>query len=172
MASTTASTAPVVPAALVPALMPARSVSTEDQSSSLSKMFFFYGNSIFVAGNTPEGLREEDLLNFSSKDDPSRVSSEFEKILLEKQRLGAPNAVQAALMTQFYSQVFYAGLFKFVNSTLNLAPPILLNFLLSWLNTYAAGTARNPSFEGYVWCCALFVAMVSRTVRNTKRINT
>jgi hypothetical protein len=140
-------------------------VSEEDSSSSLSKLFFAYGNSIFVSGNTPEGLRDEDLLNFASQDDPAKVSSDFEVILLEKQRLGAPNAVQAALVTQFYRQVIHAGVFKFINSTLNLAPPILLFFLLSWMNDYANGVARNPTFEGYVWCGALFIAMLTRTVR-------
>lgn len=139
--------------------------SPEFASSYFSHFLFLWVNPLFVAGNdtTRPPLSSSDLFPLSDIDDPSLVSSKFEKLLQKHQKGGSKNAVYAALKEQFWNQIFWSGIVKVVNSTLQFIPPIMLNFFLRWVEDAANKREINP-WEGWVWACALFLVLSCRTL--------
>ena len=139
--------------------------SPEFASSYFSHFLFLWVNPLFVAGNdtTRPPLSSSDLFPLSDIDDPSLVSSKFEELLQKHQKGGSKNAVYAALKEQFWNQIFWSGIVKVVNSTLQFIPPIMLNFFLRWVEDAANKREINP-WEGWVWACALFLVLSCRTL--------
>jgi len=139
--------------------------SPEWTSSYLSHFLFLWVNPLFVAGNDPSRppLNSEDLFPLSDVDEPSLVSSKFEELLHKHQKNGSKNAVYAALKEQFWGQIFWSGLVKALNSTLQFIPPVLLNFFLRWVDDAAYGRPINQ-WEGWMWACVLFVVLSCRTL--------
>jgi ATP-binding cassette subfamily C (CFTR/MRP) protein 1 len=144
---------------------PSKRRSPEFTSSWFSHIFFTWVNDLFRAGNVKgSSLKLTDILPLSDVDEPKAISATFERYIKENtEEKHLPNPVTAAVRSQFFAPMARAGAVKFVNSTLQFLPPILLNFFLQYLQEAQAGTARN-AWEGYVWGCALFVAMSLRTL--------
>lgn len=139
--------------------------SPEWTSSYLSHFLFLWVNPLFVAGNDSSRppLNSDDLFPLSDIDEPARVSSKFEELLQKHQKGGSKNAVYSALKEQFWGQIFWSGLVKALNSTLQFVPPVLLNFFLRWVDDAANGKAINQ-WEGWMWACVLFIVLSCRTL--------
>lgn len=135
----------------------------EHDSSFLSRIFYTWVNPLFVKGNKAS-ITQDDLFTLAGSDTPSVSSGEFEAHLSSFVAAKHANPLTASLRAQFATPMLRAGYIKFLNSTLQLAPPILLNFLLKWLADAQAGHARNASWEGFVWAVSLFVALSVRVV--------
>lgn len=139
-------------------------LSEEDSAGILSKILFSWVNPLFVAGNRKDkSLQQSDLLRLTRGDDPALVSAEFERRLDDFVAAGHPAPVTAAIFAQWRAPMIAAGFAKLLNSTLNFVPPILLNNLLKWLSSYAAGTAPD-NYAGWLWSVGLFLALSVRTL--------
>jgi len=137
----------------------------EWDASWLSHAFFWWVGPLFSRGNELETrgpLKEEDLFTLAGSDVPALVSRDFERELEAQQRKGAPNAVYAAVRSQFWRQMLAAGLVKFVNSTLQFAPPVFLNFFLQYVEQAATGATPN-AYAGWLWAVGLFLVLTVRT---------
>jgi len=60
--------------------------------------------------------------------------------------------------------MIWAGVVKLLNSTLQFAPPILLNYFLQYLQHAQVVGYGEKDWEGYIWGVALFLALSIRTV--------
>jgi len=85
---------------------------------------------------------------------------------LTARQTGAPNvnAVQSALVAQFKAPMITAGFVKFVNSTLQFLPSILLNLLLDRIADRAQSNPDHALWEAYVIAASLFIALSVRTM--------
>lgn len=144
--------------------------SGEYAASWLSRTFFGWVTPLFVKGNSAP-LAQSDLLGVGEGDSPVAVSREFERLLDEEVARGAPQPVKAALLRQFKAPMLRAGAVKFVNSTLNFAPSLMLYGLLASMQGAASANSLYgyvPPWSGYVFAVAMFVALALRTqVENT-----
>lgn len=139
--------------------------SAEFSASWLSHLFFTWVNPLFTIGNRKNySLQEKDLLPLSDVDEPVRISSQFEQYIHEAQTAGYTNPVTRAVRQQFGAPMMWAGVVKLLNSTLQFAPPILLNYFLKYLQQAQILGYGETEWEGYVWGVALFVALSTRTV--------
>jgi len=143
-----------------PAAAPRR---TEHNSSFLSRTYFSWVDPLFSKGNKAT-ITQDDLFKLEGADTPAVASAAFEAHLASVIAAKSAAPLTASLRAQFLAPMVRAGYIKFLNSSLQLAPPILLNYLLRWLADAQAGTARNPAWEGYVWAGALFVALSLRVL--------
>ena len=136
----------------------------EASASYFAQTAFTWLSPLFVKANRQGAeVQLSDLMPLTAQDDPRVVSETFERLLHKHTAAKAANPVTSALWEQFRTPMIKAGWFKLLNSTLNLLPPILLNFLLSWLADASRGVARNPAWEGYVWAAALYCSFAFRT---------
>lgn len=155
-------TGPVAEAAAAP---PARlqKPSPEYTASWVSKVLFSWMTPLFIIGNA-RPLEEADLYGVAGEDAPSAVSSAFEAHLHAALASGEPGATYRALVVQFWRPMAVAGVFKFVNSTLNFAPLLLLYYLLANIAARSAGSTTDTAGTGYILAAAMFVSIVLRTL--------
>lgn len=156
----------------------------------ISRVFFLWLGPLFRAGNQSaksggKPLQYSDLLPLTDDDVPERISSSFERLLAKYQKLGQEaaavavpvidkktgkpaepkpiNAVTAAVREQFGPAMIRAGLLKVVNSTLQFAPPVILNYFLKNLQLLQAKSAPN-NYDAFIWAIGLFLALTVRTL--------
>lgn len=171
--SAAASAAPPPPAA--PAAAPSvdfkevpLKTSPEYSASFLSQFLFIWMGPLFTLGNSRQ-LQQDDLLGIAGEDDPKRVSAQFESGLAAEIAAGSAEPVKAALVKQFKGAMLMAGLVKVFNSTLQFAPSLLLYGLLSSLQQGRGSMfPSTPTWSGYVFAAAMFVAMALRTAVENK----
>lgn len=147
----------------------ARKSSPEWDSWAIQHVFFTWVDPLFYKGNKRGyTLQQSDLFPLANSDDPEVVSSEFEAHLKRFQAEGHPSPVWQAVKTQWGAPMIRAGALKVVNSTLQFAPPVLLNYFLRYVQDVQAGSSSpgvsGTNWEGYVWIAALFVALSLRTL--------
>lgn len=136
--------------------------SPEYKASLVSKAMFGWVGPFFTLGNK-RPLTQVDLLGVANEDDPQHVSAVFERNLKAKIEAADATPVKAALIQQFWDPMFKAGCVKFVNSTLQFAPSLLLYGLLSSLQSGGSMFPSTPTWSGYVFAAAMFVSMCLRT---------
>jgi hypothetical protein len=141
----------------------AQSFSPEYSAGWVSRLFFLWPNTLFKAANSRQ-LQLQDLFRVSRDDDVAVVSGRFEALLQKHTTSGAPKVVQGALVEQFKPQMMWAGGIKFLNSTLQFAPPLLLYGLLSEIADQSAGGPSSRAWAGYVFAVALCVAIILRVL--------
>lgn len=146
-----------------PLMKPDLPVSPEYSASWLSKAIFLWVNSLFKVGNS-RPLKVDDLLRVADADDVANVSAIFESTLARKKEERAPKLVQSALVEQFKRPMLIAGIFKFANSTIQFAPPLLLSALLDTIADQSSAAPQKPVWLGYVLAVAIFVATTLRVV--------
>ena len=139
--------------------------SPEYAAGPVSRFLFSWVGPFFTLGNARK-LEQEDMLGIAGGDDPELVSSTFEKGLAAEIAKGEAEPVKRALIAQFRAPMIRAGCVKVVNSTLQFAPSLLLYGLLSSLQQGRGSLfPSTPTWSGYVFAAAMFVAMALRTVR-------
>lgn len=164
-ATTTAAAAtPPQPAATGDDVVTQQRVSPEYTANPLSRLTFAWLEPLFRAANSRPGLTEADLLRISDKDDVAAVSARFEQVMREVRDGGHPTPMRAALVRQFWGPMAAAGVIKFVNSTVQLLPPILLNLLLERIADRVRPSPTFAVWQGYVIAACMFLALSLRTL--------
>ena len=117
---------------------------------------------LFVAAQRRQ-LGEADLLGVAGTDHPAVISRTFQRLLRE--RLGTHgHPVQSALVAQFYGPMLVAGMLRFINSTLNFAPSLLLYGLLSSMQKGSGTLFQNlPDWSGWMFAALMFASLALRT---------
>ena len=142
----------------------------------LSSLLFLWPDSLFRAANArPPGggppmlpLRAVFRLSASDRVDP--LAARFEALLAAAAARAAGGDVEdgrgpvrAALTEMFWRPMAAAGAVKFVNSTLQFAPSLLLYGLLNAISSEAVA-AGTPAWPGYAYAAALGLAIVARVL--------
>lgn len=105
------------------------------------------------------------MFPLSGLDKVADVSEQFETNFRHFQKQGVPSPLVAALRKQFLVPLALAGVRKWVNSTLQFGPPIILNFFLAFLEDRASGVVgSDQDWKGYVWIIGLFALLTVRTL--------
>jgi hypothetical protein len=131
---------------LLTPLAPDRSISPEYRASPLSRLLFLWPASLFRAANATSGgtLPLSALYKLDGRDGVSELTARFEAALDAAVAAGEAQPVRAAIIAMFYWPMALAGAIKFVNSTLNFAPGLLLYGLLNAIGAEAVVRFFSP----------------------------
>ena len=121
-----------------------------EKANTLSRWFFYWMNPIFRTGNQRQ-LNEADLYKLPNAETVARVQGRFEREWeLEQERVGPDGEVRFGLVLRnvFSFHFWVAGILKFLNDVLGLCLPIILNFLLLFLEDEDGDSW--PEWSGWV----------------------
>lgn len=134
----------------------------EDHTGFLGKSVFSWMTRIFDIGNT-HPLQENDLYALCPRDRTDTITNAVEenyskaKAWSKQNQPGQPAGVYRALKDTFGRPFYYAGVVKFINDILGFTTPVILNFLLQFLEK------DWESWLGYVLAVVLWLSLVLRS---------
>jgi ATP-binding cassette, subfamily C (CFTR/MRP), member 1 len=147
--------------------------------------FFTWTQPIFTLGNStettedgktvPYKLKSEDMFPLLEGDRAAKLIDKFESTLAIKVADPAcQQPVYAALKDMFWWDFFIVGLIKWVNSSLQFLPSVILNLFLNRLEALSDTDPLNnpPLWEPYVIGASLFFALSVRTLTENAYFHT
>lgn len=145
--------------------LPARAT-PELEANFLSRLVFWWPNTLLRLGYS-KYLELSDLWGLAPQDDSSAVLDRFEHELAEASvNPSGWKPFWRALRQLARRQIVKSGLLKLLNSTLQFIPPILLNFVLRFMEdrSNAPGAREYQTWVGWVFVIALPLLMCCRTL--------
>ena len=140
-------------------------ISPEHKANCCSRTCFSWVGKVIKAGQK-KAIEEEDLYALRGGDEVGLVSKKFEDALYAAKRNNEKSPVRKAIVQTFRRPFLVSGFIKYCNSTIQFAPPILLNQLLKVLSDLQLPPQlrTRENYEGYIFASVLFLTICLRTL--------
>eukprot|EP00184_Porphyridium_aerugineum_P008362 CAMPEP_0184691344 /NCGR_PEP_ID=MMETSP0313-20130426/235_1 /TAXON_ID=2792 /ORGANISM="Porphyridium aerugineum, Strain SAG 1380-2" /LENGTH=1513 /DNA_ID=CAMNT_0027149041 /DNA_START=177 /DNA_END=4718 /DNA_ORIENTATION=+ len=139
-------------------LKPQRKPSPEIRANIISRIFLLWVFPIIITG-WRKPLQDEDMWELAQTENSEQVVPIFAKIFEET----TPNKKGRKFVKALYKSqkwlFYYSAMLYAMNITLGVVQPVLLNGLLSWLQS-----PNEPMFAGYLWAVSLLLAPLLKAV--------